>query len=63
MRLSEYLSRIEILKTEIAGCNNLIDFYQNKKKQLTLELEKLLNIKVEEQQNDNWFRKTIFWYV
>ena len=48
MKMFDYLNKIEILKREITGCDNLVEFYQNKKKQLTVELEKLFNIEVDD---------------
>lgn len=48
MKIFDYLKKIETLKREITGCDGLIEFYKNKKNQLTIELEKLSNIEVDD---------------
>ena len=48
MNLEEYIKRIEILKNEIIGCDNLIKFYSDKKIELNKELDRIYKIKVSE---------------
>ena len=46
MKIKEYMDKLKVLQDEIIGCNNLIEFYSNKKELLQLEYEKLLNKEV-----------------
>lgn len=48
MLLKEYVLKLEILKNEIVGCDNLIHFYQEKKKQLQKEYENINNLELKE---------------
>lgn len=49
MKIKEYMNQLKVLQDEIVGCDNLIEFYHNKKESLQVEYEKLLNKEV---QND-----------
>ena len=53
MNLEEYIKKIEILKNEITGCDNLIEFYANKKIKLIEELDRIYKIKLSESVADN----------
>lgn len=46
MKLKEYMEKLKILQNEITGCDNLIDFYKNKKEMLKIEYENLLNMDI-----------------
>lgn len=46
MKIKEYMDKLKVLQDEIIGCNNLIEFYSNKKELLQLEYEKLLKKEV-----------------
>lgn len=48
MKLEEYIKKIEIIKSEIIGCNNLMEFYRNKKNELIKELDRIQKIEVVE---------------
>lgn len=48
MNLEEYIKKIEILKNEITGCDNLMKFYADKKIKLIKELDRIYKIKVSE---------------
>ena len=43
MKLFEYFNEIEILKDQILGCDELINFYETKKARLQKEYDKLMN--------------------
>lgn len=47
MKLEEYIIKMETLKKEIIGCDNLIDFYKNKKYQLQDEYDRLMHLEIE----------------
>lgn len=42
MKLENFICRVDILKYEIEGCKNLIEFYSGKKESLEKELYNLL---------------------
>lgn len=44
--LKEYIDKIEIIKNEIVGCDNLMEFYHNKKIKLMTELDELQKMEV-----------------
>ena len=46
MIVEEFLNQIQVLEEQIQGCDNLIDFYINKKKQLLIQKEKLFNTNI-----------------
>ena len=47
MKLIEYVEKIQQVKSEIIGCDNLIYFYTCKKAQLEKEHKRLLDLNVE----------------
>ena len=52
MNLEEYIKKIEIIKNEIIGCDNLMEFYRNKKIELIKELDRIQKIEVVESENE-----------
>ena len=52
MKLEEYIKQIEIIKNEIIGCDNLMEFYRNKKIELIKELDRIQKIEVVESENE-----------
>lgn len=44
--LKEYIEKIEIIKNEITGCDNLVEFYQKKKIELIKELDKMERMEI-----------------
>lgn len=77
MKIQKFVDEVNVLKNQIAGCDNLINLYQDKKKELTKCLEQLLNLEVVEHSTipertyfdaEIWdielrkmLKKTIFW--
>lgn len=47
-QLKEYIQQIYQLKNEITTCNNLVDFYKKKKKDLEAELKRLEELQMVE---------------
>lgn len=48
MKLKEYIEKLKILQNEIIGCDNLIEFYKNKKETLKVEYENLQNMEIKQ---------------
>lgn len=51
MKLEEYIKQIEIIKNEIIGCDNLMEFYRNKKIELIKELDRIQKIEIVESED------------
>ena len=51
MKLLEYVIKIQQIENEITGCDNLIEFYTNKKEQLQKEYKKLMSLEMKEGNN------------
>ena len=51
MKLEEYIKQIEVIKNEIIGCDNLMEFYRNKKIELLKELDRIQKIEIVESED------------
>lgn len=51
MKLEEYIKQIEVIKNEIIGCDNLMEFYRNKKNELIKELDRIQKIEIVEKED------------
>ena len=52
MKLEEYIKQIAIIKNEIIGCDNLMEFYRNKKIELIKELDRIQKIEIVESEQE-----------
>ena len=51
MKLEEYIKQVEIIKNEITGCDNLMEFYRNKRNELIKELDRIQKIEIVESED------------